>query len=232
MRLSSFPTIILMLIVSAAFAFAGHGPASPPAEEIPAGHVMINFSGMITDSHQEPVNEAEVSVFAGTTLAGADTTGHGGKYLARFAFPEERIADTVFNVIVRKTSFITQTMQVTADQFARRGGACYMTEDILLPRTLGPAFWISTIVFLLAYALISFELLHRTVAAMLGAAIMLVISYTIGTVNPEFRIFSYETAIGAIDMNVIFLLMGMMVIIRSEERRVGKECRSRWSPYH
>ena len=22
------------------------------------------------------------------------------------------------------------------------------------------------------------------------------------------------------------------VIIRSEERRVGKECRSRWSPYH
>ena len=23
-----------------------------------------------------------------------------------------------------------------------------------------------------------------------------------------------------------------MVAIRSEERRVGKECRSRWSPYH
>ena len=23
-----------------------------------------------------------------------------------------------------------------------------------------------------------------------------------------------------------------IVIIRSEERRVGKECRSRWSPYH
>ena len=23
-----------------------------------------------------------------------------------------------------------------------------------------------------------------------------------------------------------------IVIVRSEERRVGKECRSRWSPYH
>ena len=23
-----------------------------------------------------------------------------------------------------------------------------------------------------------------------------------------------------------------LAIIRSEERRVGKECRSRWSPYH
>ena len=25
---------------------------------------------------------------------------------------------------------------------------------------------------------------------------------------------------------------GRLVITRSEERRVGKECRSRWSPYH
>ena len=37
--------------------------------------------------------------------------------------------------------------------------------------------------------------------------------------------------------NVICLtlvIVGAIVwgIIRSEERRVGKECRSRWSPYH
>src|SRR3712207_6923546 len=25
---------------------------------------------------------------------------------------------------------------------------------------------------------------------------------------------------------------GVPVVVRSEERRVGKECRSRWSPYH
>ena len=27
-------------------------------------------------------------------------------------------------------------------------------------------------------------------------------------------------------------LAGCLVSCRSEERRVGKECRSRWSPYH
>ena len=27
-------------------------------------------------------------------------------------------------------------------------------------------------------------------------------------------------------------MMMMLIISRSEERRVGKECRSRWSPYH
>ena len=25
---------------------------------------------------------------------------------------------------------------------------------------------------------------------------------------------------------------GITIVLRSEERRVGKECRSRWSPYH
>src|SRR3712207_8138372 len=29
-----------------------------------------------------------------------------------------------------------------------------------------------------------------------------------------------------------FLASVLMFLLRSEERRVGKECRSRWSPYH
>ena len=36
-----------------------------------------------------------------------------------------------------------------------------------------------------------------------------------------------EFAIGANET-----VNGMTLPIRSEERRVGKECRSRWSPYH
>ena len=33
-----------------------------------------------------------------------------------------------------------------------------------------------------------------------------------------------------VDMNM--LLITFFMLCRSEERRVGKECRSRWSPYH
>ena len=39
-------------------------------------------------------------------------------------------------------------------------------------------------------------------------------------------------------MQNAWLLLGLIVLVdifltgRSEERRVGKECRSRWSPYH
>src|SRR5258707_15151498 len=31
---------------------------------------------------------------------------------------------------------------------------------------------------------------------------------------------------------ILVLCMALMFGLRSEERRVGKECRSRWSPYH
>ena len=41
---------------------------------------------------------------------------------------------------------------------------------------------------------------------------------------------------GEIDISVgsVFAICGIVagVTVRSEERRVGKECRSRWSPYH
>ena len=53
-----------------------------------------------------------------------------------------------------------------------------------------------------------------------------------------------DTLIAAIRSFVQLLIVGyilqfifdqeshIFIILRSEERRVGKECRSRWSPYH
>ena len=37
---------------------------------------------------------------------------------------------------------------------------------------------------------------------------------------------------GTIPVQAIYAELGRRPIVRSEERRVGKECRSRWSPYH
>ena len=31
---------------------------------------------------------------------------------------------------------------------------------------------------------------------------------------------------------IVMLILSLLDYSRSEERRVGKECRSRWSPYH
>jgi len=48
---------------------------------------------------------------------------------------------------------------------------------------------------------------------MVGGSLLLLITYTAGTFFPDYFILSFEDAIKAIDMNVIFLLMAMMIIV-------------------
>ena len=55
--------------------------------------------------------------------------------------------------------------------------------------------------------------MHRTLAALLGAALVLFISYTLGTFDKNYFIISFEDAMAAIDMNVIFLLLAMMIFV-------------------
>jgi len=56
----------------------------------------------------------------------------------------------------------------------------------------------------------------------LGIGATATIARRIGQKDPE----------GAARAAVQALLLALIVSVRSEERRVGKECRSRWSPYH
>src|SRR5260370_39331572 len=41
----------------------------------------------------------------------------------------------------------------------------------------------------------------------------------------------FQLAIAMLCVSILFPFL-MALAVRSEERRVGKECRSRWSPYH
>lgn len=66
--------------------------------------------------------------------------------------------------------------------------------------------WLSVAVFLGAYALIATERIHRVAAALGGAAIMLLIHAS----DAGAAFFSEQTGV---DWNVIFLLLGMMVIV-------------------
>jgi Na+/H+ antiporter NhaD/arsenite permease-like protein len=209
----------LMLLIGLTLFFiaspvsAGHGAkGGPPAAVIPGGDT-VNIAGIILDTHKEPIDEAEVLILVNGKEVDRVTTAHNGKYVSRFQLEKDKIQSATIHVEVHKTSFKSQSLEFKGSELAQKDNHFYISEDIVMPRFLGPAFWISTIVFILAYVLIAFELLHRTIAAMLGAGLMLLISYTIGIILPEYHIFSFERAISSIDMNVIFLLMGMMIIV-------------------
>jgi Na+/H+ antiporter NhaD/arsenite permease-like protein len=179
-------------------------------------------SGTIMDTHKEPVREAQVKVLVNgephkvivehEEEEETETSSHG-TYQLEFRMPPGEVDTANIQLEIYKTSYRKTTAVLKREDFAQKGQSFLAVKDVSMPRILGPAFWIATVAFLIIYALISFELLHRTIAAMIGAAIMLIITYTFGTLNPDFHIISYERAVSAIDMNVIFLLMGMMIIV-------------------
>ncbi len=214
-----FKCLVISIIILGAplylstHALAGHGPkGSPEKPPIPGGDI-IHTSGTILDHHHEPIDEAHVVITVDGQEVDRLMTAHNGTFVSTFPLEKHKIDLATIQIDIYKTSFKGQTIQIQAADLAHKGDHYFFSRDITLERVLGPAFWISTVAFILAYGLIAFELLHRTIAAMLGAAVMLLISYTVGTILPEYHILSFERAISAIDMNVIFLLMGMMIVV-------------------
>ncbi|NIR17697.1 MAG: ArsB/NhaD family transporter, partial [Desulfobacterales bacterium] len=209
--------IALALLVTfiAATAMAGGRDikSMPLGKAVTPEGVTVNLSGHILDNHKEPITEAEVVILANGVEMDRIVTASNGHYISRFKLENKSLDTSTIQLKVRKTSFGARLLKLKGSDMARKGSHYFFSQDIVMPRILGPAFWISTVIFILAYCLIAFELLHRTLAAMLGAALMLLISHTIGTLWPAFHIFSFGRAVEAIDMNVIFLLMGMMVIV-------------------
>jgi len=210
-----FIAILLLSIFIPTLGIAGgHGGKNAPSQsEMISDGETINISGIVLDNHKEPIGEVEVLILVNGKEVDRLETASKGKYVSRFQLEKGSVRSGTIHIEAHKTSFKTQILEFKGQELAQRGSEYFISEDITMPRILGPAFWISTVVFILAYCLIAFEFLHRTIAAMLGAALMLLISYTIGTINPDYHIFSFESAINAIDMNVIFLLMGMMIIV-------------------
>lgn len=74
------------------------------------------------------------------------------------------------------------------------------------PFVMDTAFWTATTIFLFAYAAIVSEKIHKTVVAVFGAGLMLVLK-----ILHQHEAFHIEEF--GIDWNVIFLLISMMVII-------------------
>jgi len=74
------------------------------------------------------------------------------------------------------------------------------------PFVMDTAFWTATTVFLIAYAVIVSEKIHKTIVALFGAGLMLVLK-----ILEQHEAFHLEEF--GVDWNVIFLLISMMVII-------------------
>jgi Na+/H+ antiporter NhaD/arsenite permease-like protein len=97
-------------------------------------------------------------------------------------------------------------------------GQTVVLPDLSLNRSIGPAFWIASFIFVGMLVIIAATQIHNTLAALLGAVLILGISYLGRPVSEGLYIFNFDVALSYVDWNVIFLVMGMMIIIAVVER--------------
>jgi len=177
----------------------------------------ITVTGGVKDVKNQPVGEAEIKAYINgeeyETKECIISAKETGLYSIEITDVTE---DTKILLKVSKPCYKTEEIKVT--EYVLEGDEYYAFRDIILTRKVGMAFYISALVLIIIYILISFEIVHRTNAALLGAASLLFITYTMGTFDGDYFIISFEDAIKAIDFNVIFLLMGMMIIVAIMKR--------------
>jgi Na+/H+ antiporter NhaD/arsenite permease-like protein len=183
----------------------------------------LSLAGSVTNTEGNGVKEAEVAVLVNGRLVHPEdkkrtiVTGSQGNFLARFHLPAGALSGARVEVEVKKPNWRklppTPVTLVPRGQDQEGNHLFQAQTHLTLYRAVTPAFWIATAVLLLVYALIAFELMHRTLAAFLGATLIMFITYVAGTFHKGYVILSFEDAMRAIDLNVIFLLMGMMIIV-------------------
>jgi len=82
-----------------------------------------------------------------------------------------------------------------------------------IDRHKSPAFWITLAVFTLMMVLIGTTAMHNALAALVGASLLMACSALGALFGEGLIVYGFAEATAAIDWNVIFLIMGMMIVI-------------------
>ena len=205
-----FRYFVIFILACLILVIPGEAHASPPGVQQDIIEVVI--VGRVIDSQGVPVIDAEVLAITdrqSEPLAETQSQEDGSWVLE---FPEIPLEE--LHIIVEHPHFHSQTISLQSSELSTLNeDDIYQLEDVTLERQISVGFWVATIVFVGVLLLVAFELLHSTTAALAGVSIIFLTSYIGGAINPDFFILSYERGLSYIDWEVVFLVMGMMIII-------------------
>jgi Na+/H+ antiporter NhaD/arsenite permease-like protein len=175
------------------------------------------LSGRVLDMQGQPVQGAHVALYLGDSVEphAEQETDRAGQFV--LDLPDSRVDSA--RLEVSRPHFESAAWQADqADLAQLNQGSSVRVPDFALQRQITPGFWIAALVFAGMLLLVVTERLHTTAAALLAAAAILTISLVGQTVDEGLFVISFEQAISYVDFEVIFLVLGMMIIVSTIER--------------
>jgi len=175
-----------------------------------AGEETPTVTGRLLDPYGQPVSDAHVTVFDGEELIGEAESQADGT----FQVPLERLPRHGITVRISRAHFYRQEWHATLKELhALQGGGNLHLSDLTLERRITIGFWIAAFTFAGVLVLIALEKLHNTLAALFGMAVIFLVSYIATPLSEDLFILDFERALHYINFEVIFLVMGMMIVI-------------------
>ena len=211
--------IIICSIISIAGISSAEKTGSAKDVFVIQGKILDSAGNALSDANILPYFNGKPFLAAGHGAEAAKdyVTGKNGLFRIEIPAAEDKIKSGKWELKVNRPSFRPSqltTLKVLDDGVSEDGVHRWVANaSVQLKRMQGAAFWIALIVFIAVYVLIAFEILHRTLAAFLGATLVLVITHTFGHFDEAYNILTWDQALHSVDWNVIFLLMGMMIIV-------------------
>jgi len=206
----SFNPRVALVVLVALTVLLGGLPLIAGAQEVEGGEFI--FTGRLQDPQGQPVAGAQVKAVlegGGTALATTESQENGTFTLPLSALPAEPLM-----ILVERPHFETVTRTLTAAERRQLSSSGTLRLDAIgLERRVSAGFWAATIIFLAMLMLIALERLHSTTAALAGLSAVFLVTFVGGQFDPDLYIFNFERALSYINWEVIFLLIGMMIII-------------------
>jgi Na+/H+ antiporter NhaD/arsenite permease-like protein len=169
-------------------------------------------TGRLTDPQGEPVEGAIVKAVVSETappLAETRSLIDGTWSMQLNTVPDQEL-----KIVVERPHYISQSTILQGLDLTRlKSSGLFRIGTLALERKIDAGFWVAVVVFLAVLLLIAFEFLHSATAALAGISVIMLVSYIGGAYHPDLIIFSFDQALRYINWDVIFLVMGMMIII-------------------
>ncbi len=170
------------------------------------------ITGRLMDEQAQPVIAAMVSAHLpgdAEPLAEVESQEDGSWTLILAALPEEPLV-----IEIDRAHYLALAVPLNdqvQDTLASAGS--YSVGEIVLQRQISAGFWAATLIFIGVLLLIAFEKLHSTTASLAGLSAVFIVHSVGGSISPNWRILDFELALTYINWEVIFLVMGMMIIV-------------------
>lgn len=176
----------------------------------------VPLVGRVVNVQRQPVAGIEVRLWVverGGARRTLETVSRADGWFV-LAVPSKGVKSVSPTLVLERRHYRPSPVRLDAGQVAALGaGRPVSLGELPIERRRTAAFWVTVAVFLLMMVLIGASQMHNALAALLGASLLLGVSALGQLVSPDLVVFTFNDALAAVDWNVVFLIMGMMMVI-------------------